>query len=122
MLPFLYNLYRFSCTSTAYRTLEIMPVLPKSKILAIPDFNFKSTSVYETMSVTYLVICHCDLSTLCKLFKYTPMLKFLKIQCFHDSAITDDELTFTNTNAVYLKQLILIHSKAELQALELLLK
>ncbi|CAF4123193.1 unnamed protein product [Rotaria sp. Silwood2] len=124
MLSLLSNLDCFSCTCSEYKTLKIISVLTKSKIrmLTVPQFNFNSTSVYKTMSITSLTISNCDLSDLCQLFKYTPMLKYLKCEHFYNSQITDDELNFTNTNIVYLQKLIIDSSSAKFQVLELLLK
>ena len=91
-------------------------------MITVPQFNFNSTSIYETMSLISVTVYKCNLSDLCQLFKYTPMLKYLKIERFSKSEITDNELNFINVNIVHLNHLIINYSEAKFQALELLLK
>jgi hypothetical protein len=123
MLPFLSNLYQLSCSSTEYKSLEIMPALLKSKIriLKLPNVDMNSLSIDETIPITSLTISYCHLSDVCQLFQYTPMLKYLKIERLSDNSITGNELNLINTSAVHLKQLIVDSSTVEFQVLELLL-
>ena len=126
MLPFLSDLYSFSCTTTSSSNtpLKITSTILKSQIrmLTVPQFDFNSEFSYETASLTALTIRTCDIFDLCQLLKYTSMLKYLNIRCFNYGKITDNHLDFTNVNVVHLKQLIINYSSAKFQYLELLLK
>ncbi len=109
MLPFLFDIYCFSFTGPEYRTRKIIHAISKLKIqiLTVPEFDFNSKPVHETMSIIQI---------------YTD-IKVLKIQHFCDSQIfTDDELNFINTTPVYFEQLIVNYSSSKFQVLELLLK
>jgi hypothetical protein len=124
MLPFLSNLYRFSCTSFKSRTFKIIPVLLKSKIhiLSIPYFDLNPKFIYEPMLVTSLTVARGYLTELCQLFQYTPMLKYLKIELFYDDDFPIDELNLHDANAVNLEELVMNSSDASFRILELFLK
>ena len=124
ILPLSSDIDCFFCASLQYRTSGITPALLQSKIRILTQhyFNTNSTSIYETMSLTSLTICNCDLSDLFQLFKYISTLQYLRIGYFSDSQITDDELNFINTNTVYLNQLIIDYSLTKFKVFELLLK
>ncbi|CAF4053610.1 unnamed protein product [Rotaria sordida] len=74
ILPLLSNLYCFYFTSLEYKTMEIITSLLKLKIriLIVPQFDFNSKAICETMSITSLAIYNCDLSDLWEIFKYRP--------------------------------------------------
>jgi hypothetical protein len=124
MLPFLSGLDYFSCVCVGNGGLEIIPALSKSKIriLTIPNIYFKSAVIYEIISLTSLTISVCDIPELCQLFKYTPMLNYVKLNHLYGWQIEDNELKLINTNAVHLKQLIVDDSHAHFKFLELFLK
>ena len=74
------------------------------------------------MSVTSLKISGCYLADLYQLFKYTPMLKYLKIKYLSPSNSENNELCLTSINAVCVKQLIIESCHLEFQKLEIFLK
>ena len=119
MLSFLSNLYYFSYTNWTYQDLQILSILPKSKlrVLSIPIIDSDSRSIFN--DITSLTISRCYLN---ELFKYSSMLKYLKIDWLVGQIYMNDLPNLPIEKALYLKQFIVNNCMQNFKDVELLLK
>jgi hypothetical protein len=110
MLSFLSNLYSFSVFDLKTNISKIISSLPKTnlRILSVACFMFTTTSLYQITELTSLTILSSSLYDLFQLFKYAPMLKYLKIEIFQNSSSKkDDQSNMMIEDAVHLKEFII---------------
>jgi hypothetical protein len=125
MLPYLSNLYYFFYTNKKiFKQFEILTALPLSRIetLSVPQLYFGSASIHETTSITSLTVSRCYLHQLYQLFKYAPMIKYLKTKCLVSSDSQKNELYLNNVYAICLRRLIVESCDLEFEELEIFLK
>jgi len=123
MLLLLTNLTYFNFPDLMKDPSEIMSALQMSKvkILSMPNLNFDLDFSPEMTMITNLTILFCYPVHLFQLFKYTPMLKYLNIECLGNGFNTD-MLVWDHSQVVYLKQLIIDEYNDTFEHLDILLR
>ena len=120
ILPSLSNLFYLRYDSL-HRTDTILSTLPSSNIrkLDVRKFYTCTLLTQKPLLITHLTVSNCGLENLGKVFKYVPMLKYLKVgNLQRDDNPASNGLNLTKPVAVSLTQLNLCTYYAEFDEVE----
>ena len=123
LLSSLSNLFYLRYDSL-HRTDTILSTPPSSNVrkLDVPEFSTGTLFTQKSLLITHLTVSSCNVNDLSEVFKYAPMLKYLKVTSLKDDYHVSNGFNLTNPMAVSLTQLNLRTYHVEFNHVEMILK
>ena len=120
MLPLLTNLTDFRLMISYCDIQKLLSLVPLSKLrrIAVQTLPNNIILLYEPCKLTHLIVYHCHLYDIMKMFKNLPLLKYLNLQCDNRDHNEDQIYSLETSQLVFLRQMVILGYKYSFEAFE----